>query len=198
MVVAHPHRTRRSPCPSLDWLATEHLDYSFATPPGVRWEGPNVKNMIRMIVVVLLAVPVFAADPPAVAVWRAAELETRNQALSKKVGPDHSSRETLADYGHHRLRFLYRDADGNPEQHDNIVDIVFVQSGEGTLVSGGTMVGRRQGSGPGEWLGTKLEGGDQRPIATGDVIHLPAKIPHSFLVPKGKHLTYVLVKFPAE
>jgi hypothetical protein len=24
-----------------------------------------------------------------------------------------------------------------------------------------------------------------------------AKIPHSFLVPKGKHITYVLVKFPA-
>lgn len=157
-----------------------------------------MKNMLRTMAIVLLAVPVFAADPPAVAVWRAAELEQRNQGLSKKVGPDHSSRETLADYGHHRVRFLYRDADGNPEQHDNIIDIVFVQSGEGTLVSGGTMMGRRQGSGPGEWLGTTLEGGDRRPIATGDVIHLPAKVPHSFLVPKGKHLTYVLVKFPAE
>lgn len=157
-----------------------------------------MRNILRAVALLWLVAPVFAADPPAVAVWRAAELEQRNQALSKKVGPDHSARETLADYGHHRFRFLYRDADGNPEQHDNIIDVVFIQSGEGTLVSGGTMVGRRAGSGAGEWLGTSLEGGDRRPLGPGDVIHLPAKVPHSFLVPKGKHLTYVLVKFPSE
>lgn len=157
-----------------------------------------MNTLLRVLAIALLTVPVFAADPPAVAVWRAAELEQRNQALSKRVGPDHSARETLADYGHHRLRFLYRDADGNPEQHDNIIDIVFVQSGEGTLVTGGTMVGRRQGSGPGEWLGTRLDGGERRTIGAGDVLHLPAKVPHSFLVEQGKHLTYVLVKFPAE
>jgi hypothetical protein len=29
-------------------------------------------------------------------------------------------------------------------------------------------------------------------------VHIPATIPHSFLVPKGKHITYVLVKFPSE
>ena len=28
--------------------------------------------------------------------------------------------ETLADYGDHRFRLLYRDADGVPEQHDAI------------------------------------------------------------------------------
>jgi hypothetical protein len=28
-------------------------------------------------------------------------------------------------------------------------------------------------------------------------MHIPSKIPHAFLVPPGKHLTYVLVKFPA-
>ena len=47
-----------------------------------------------------------------------------------------SSRETLADYGHHRFRLLYRDADGAPEQHDAIVDVVIVKSGEGTLQLG--------------------------------------------------------------
>lgn len=47
--------------------------------------------------------------------WSAAELKTRDEALSHKVGPDHSARETLADYGDHRFRLLYRDADGVPE-----------------------------------------------------------------------------------
>ena len=30
---------------------------------------------------------------------------------------------------------LYGDADGYPEQHDNVVDVVMVQSGEGPRVS---------------------------------------------------------------
>lgn len=129
--------------------------------------------------------------------WTGAELRSRDAALSKKVGPDHSSRETLADYGDHRYRLLYRDADGNPEQHDGIIDTVFVQSGEGVLQLGGTMVGKRAGGGPGEYLGTRLDGGERHPLTTGDVVHIPAGIPHAFLVPAGGHITYVLVKFPA-
>ena len=157
-----------------------------------------MKAFIRMLAAGLLVAPAFAADQPAFGLWKAAELKQRDEALSKHVGPDHSSRETLADYGHHRFRFLYRDADGNPEQHDNIVDVVFVESGEGTLVMGGTMIGKKAGGGAGEYIGTSLEGGERHPLGTGDVVHIPAKIPHSFLVPKGKHITYVLVKFPAE
>jgi hypothetical protein len=130
--------------------------------------------------------------------WTAAELRTRESALSKHVAADHSSRETLGDYGDHRFRLLYRDADGLPEQHDQIVDVVIVQSGEGTLQLGGTMIGKKGGSGPGEYLGTRLEGGERHPLVAGDIVHIPATIPHSFLVPAGKHITYVLVKFPAK
>ena len=145
----------------------------------------------------IVVVPVFAADPAGFALWRAAELKQRDEALSKKVGPDHSARETLADYGDHRFRLLYRDADGVPEQHDAIVDVVMVQSGEGTLLLGGRMLNPKASTGAGEYLGTGIEGGARHALAAGDVVHIPAKIPHSFLVPKGKHITYVLVKFPA-
>jgi hypothetical protein len=130
--------------------------------------------------------------------WTAGEIKTREAELAKHVAADHSSRETLADYGDHRFRLLYRDADGLPEQHDRIVDIVLVQSGEGTLQLGGTMVGKKAGSGAGEYVGTKLEGGERHPLVAGDIVHIPAAIPHSFLVPAGKHITYVLLKFPAE
>ena len=161
-----------------------------------------MKPIMRLLAAVVLTVPVFvpvrAADAPAFAQWKVAELRQREAALSKKVGPDHSARETLADYGSHRFRLLYRDADGFPEQHDNIVDVVMVQSGEGTLQLGGDMIGRRAGSGAGEFVGTRLEGGTRHPLGAGDVVHIPAGIPHGFLVPKGGHITYVLVKFPAK
>jgi hypothetical protein len=156
-----------------------------------------MKAAIRFLTAALLVVPVLAADPPGFGLWRAAELKQRDEALSGKVGADHSARETLADYGDHRFRLLYRDADGLPEQHDRIVDVVIVQSGEGTLLLGGTMINPKTTSGAGEYLGTGIEGGERHVLGAGDVVHIPARIPHSFLVPKGKHITYVLVKFPA-
>jgi hypothetical protein len=155
-----------------------------------------MRTAIRFFCAVLLIAPVLAADPPDFRLWKAAELKKRDAALSKKVGADHSSRETLADFGDHRVRHLYRDADGFPEQHDNIVDIVFVQSGEGTLQLGGTVIDKRATGAAGEFAGSRLDGGERHPLGAGDVIHIPAKIPHAFLVPKGKHITYVLIKFP--
>jgi quercetin dioxygenase-like cupin family protein len=157
-----------------------------------------MKTAIRLVAAVLFITPALDAQQVQFGLWSAAELAKRDAALSTRVGADHSARETLADYGHHRFRLLYRDADGAPEQHDTIVDVVIVQSGEGTLQLGGEMIGRRAGSGAGEYVGTRLEGGARHPLGAGDVIHIPAGIPHSFLVPKGKHLTYVLVKFPKE
>lgn len=156
-----------------------------------------MKIVLRLLAVVLLATPVFAADPPGFQLWRASELKTRDENLGKKYGPDHSSRETLGEYTDHRFRLIRRDADGFPEQHDNIVDVVIVESGSGTLQLGGKMLDPKSNS-PGEYLGSKLEGGEKHAIAAGDVMHIPAKIPHAFLVPQGGHITYILVKFPGK
>jgi mannose-6-phosphate isomerase-like protein (cupin superfamily) len=157
-----------------------------------------MKTAIRFLTAALLVVPVLAAEPPRFAMWKSAELKQRDEALSRKVGPDHSARETLADYGDHRFRLLYRDGDGFPEQHDNIVDVVIVQSGEGTLLLGGKMINPKAAGGAGESVGTGIDGGQRHPLGPGDVVHIPARIPHSFLVPQGNHITYVLVKFPAQ
>lgn len=135
-------------------------------------------------------------DPTGFALWSAAELSERNAALGQRIGADGSARETLRDYGNHRFRFIRRDSDGFPEQHDGIIDVVIVQSGRGELVLGGTLVDPESGS-SGEWRGSDLTGGERYPLGPGDVMHIPATVPHRFLVPDGEHFTYVLVKFPA-
>ena len=157
-----------------------------------------MRTVMRVLLVTLLAAPLFAAEMPGFALWKASELQQRDAALSKKVGPDHSARETLADYGDHRFRYIYRDADGFPEQHETIVDVVIAQSGECTLLLGGKMINSKASAGTGESTGTGIEGGERHPLAAGDIVQIPAKIPHSFLVPKGKHFTYVLLKIPAK
>ena len=130
------------------------------------------------------------------AIWKAEELARREAALSTRVAADRSSRETLADYGDHRFRLLYRDGDGNPEEHGAIIDVVYVQSGAGRLVLGGTMTGRRSTT-PDEFVGTGLEGGERHALGAGDIVHIPAGVPHRFLVPPGEHITYVLLKIPS-
>jgi hypothetical protein len=153
--------------------------------------------MMRLCLLLVLIAPSFAADESSFALWSRSAIAQREAALMKNLASDHSSRETLADYGDHRFRLLYRNANGFPEQHDKIVDVVMVHSGEGTLVLGGTMVGKKGSTATGEYLGTALTGGELHPLTVGDIVHIPAGIPHSFLVPAGKHITYVLLKFPA-
>ncbi len=151
---------------------------------------------LRLVVMVAVAiVPILQAGPPGFVMWSAAELAERDAALSTRVGPDHSARETLADYGNpsgaHRFRFIHRDADGVPEQHEHIEDVVFIKSGAGTLLVGGDMV-NRTGS-----RGTGIAGGRRYPVGAGDILHIPATTPHGYLVPDGGHITYVLVRVPA-
>jgi hypothetical protein len=73
-----------------------------------------------------------------------------------------------------------------------------VRSGEATLMLSGTMSGKKGNAETGEYIGTALTGGELHPLATGDVVHIPAGVPHGFLVPAGKHITCVLLKFPAK
>jgi hypothetical protein len=71
------------------------------------------------------------------------------------------------------------------------VDVIFVTSGEGTLVIGGTVVEPRT-TAPGEIRGKSITGGVSKKMAVGDVFHIPVKVPHQMLVPKS--LTFEVVK----
>ncbi|MGE0157765.1 MAG: cupin domain-containing protein [Gemmatimonadales bacterium] len=162
----------------------------------MRFSRSGVQTALA-VAFVSVCLPLAASAQDGVGVWRQDELARRDGALATTIGADGSSRETLADYGDHRFRFLRRASDGRPEQHDQIVDVVIVHSGRGTLLVGGRMVNPTGNAATGEYLGTAIEGGRRYDLGPGDVVHIPAGLPHSFLVPEGEHLTYVLVKFPA-
>ena len=134
-------------------------------------------------------------EPPGFGLWRADELEQRNATLATQIRTDGSARETLADYGvggnSHRIRFLRRDRNGWPELHEDIIDVVFVQSGRGMVHVGGEMVGESNVP------GSLINGGSLFPVAAGDVLHIPARTPHAYLAAQGGHITYVLVRVPA-
>ena len=81
--------------------------------------------------------------------------------------------------------------DAHPEIHDDIQDVVFIRSGQATLLVGGEMINRSGDGGDG------IEGAVRYPVAAGDLIHIPASTPHGYVVPEGGHVTYLLLRVPA-
>ena len=86
----------------------------------------------------------------------------------------------------------HRDAPGQVEVHDKETDVIYMIDGEATIVTGGTMVGGKN-TAPGQWRGTEIQGGETQHLTKGDVIVVPAGIPHWFKeVPKS--VNYFVVK----
>jgi mannose-6-phosphate isomerase-like protein (cupin superfamily) len=87
----------------------------------------------------------------------------------------------------------HRNAAGQVEMHEKETDILYITDGEATFVTGGTMVGGKM-SKAGQWLGSDITGGDTHHLTKGDVVTIPAGMPHWFKeVPKSVSYFVVIV-----
>jgi quercetin dioxygenase-like cupin family protein len=77
------------------------------------------------------------------------------------------------------VRGSHRDVPGEVEVHDKETDVIYVTDGEATFVTGGKMTGGKD-NGPGQHLGSGIQGGETRHLGKGDVIVVAAGIPHWF------------------
>ena len=73
----------------------------------------------------------------------------------------------------------HRAENGKPEWHEKQTDVFYIVDGEATFVTGGELVGSQTIS-PGQRIGTDIRGGESRHLSQGDVIVIPAGIPHWF------------------
>jgi quercetin dioxygenase-like cupin family protein len=86
----------------------------------------------------------------------------------------------------------HREVAGEVEVHDHEIDVIYFLEGEATFVTGGTMVGGRV-SAPGQHLGKNITGGQTHRLTKGDVVVVPAGVPHWFKEVKPQ-ATYYVVK----
>jgi quercetin dioxygenase-like cupin family protein len=77
------------------------------------------------------------------------------------------------------IQILKRTVPGQVEVHDKETDTFYVLDGEATFVTGGTMIGGKV-TAPNQQRGTDIRGGEVHHLAKGDVIAIPAGIPHWF------------------
>ena len=96
------------------------------------------------------------------------------------------TRSDLTVSGSHRAE------NGHVELHEKETDVFYVTEGEATFIAGGTIVGDKVTK-PGQHTGSDIKGGATYHLKQGDVMVIPAGMPHWYKeVPKS--VSYFVVK----
>jgi quercetin dioxygenase-like cupin family protein len=98
---------------------------------------------------------------------------------------------TLLESGNVRVMTATRTTGGEAEAHATDVDVFHVLEGTATFLVGGTITGAHDIR-PGETRGPALEGGTPYDLKPGDVIMIPAGVPHWFKAVTGRFRYYVV------
>ncbi|HEU5191581.1 MAG TPA: heme-binding protein [Methylomirabilota bacterium] len=98
----------------------------------------------------------------------------------------------LLEVDGYKIHASRREGPGQVEVHDWETDVVYVLEGSATVVTGGTVVDGKVTE-PGQVRGATIRGGETRRIGKGDVVVIPAGVPHWFKEVSGP-LTYFVVK----
>ena len=91
---------------------------------------------MKRLLPLLILIPIFAADPPGVVVWKAGDLKAEEKKLAGKMSDKHVASETLQTFGNHYTMLAHRDGDGEVEVHDKMADVFYIVSGEASLIVG--------------------------------------------------------------
>ena len=146
------------------------------------------------LVVAILAVVAFAGQSGAgVNVWRASDITAKGTALAQKLDAQKLANETIATDGNRTFLIAYREGSGVAEWHEKQADVMFISAGQLTMVYGGTIVEAKT-TAPGEMRGASIQGGTEARLGPGDVLHIPAKVPHQMILAPGAKVTYFVTK----
>jgi mannose-6-phosphate isomerase-like protein (cupin superfamily) len=107
-------------------------------------------------------------------------------ALYREIAAENISTTRLLEGGEYNVNIRH-DENVVPENyrmltHPDTIDVWVVQEGSGTLVTGGEMTDGRH------------SGGDERFITVGDLIFIPAGMPHG--LKETRSITFLNIRFP--
>jgi mannose-6-phosphate isomerase-like protein (cupin superfamily) len=153
---------------------------------------------VGAIALCAFASPVVLAQTPAPVVSREVQIipATRLSMLSDSLSPGALRSMPLGRFENLTNALTTRDTSGTTEIHDQQTDIFVAQKGRARLRYGGTATGQREVT-PGEWRGGTTTGGTERELNAGDVVVIPAGIPHQLLIRPGERFAYLAFKVNA-
>ncbi len=148
-------------------------------------------NRLRWVVILLAPLAAVAADD--YTHWTAKDFKDFRKTLAPKINEKKVASQQLADYGNHVAMVAHREGSGDAEQHATMVDLFVIEIGEAKLILGGTIVDAKTIS-LGERRGATIKGGKTEDLAVGDIVRIPAGMPHQLIVAPGKQVTYFTLK----
>lgn len=126
--------------------------------------------------------------------WTPAVLLERAAYLKKMaLYGDGSACETLRDYPQHAAMLSFKSRNGDAEMHEGCAFLFIILAGSATLLTGGTLM-RPWKVGAGVMHGDAIEGGMRQELKQGEIAHVPAGVPHQFLMAGEKSVAYFVVK----
>lgn len=142
---------------------------------------------------IALAAIVAQSQPGTVRVWKSTDIDSKGAALAKKLDAQKVASEVIATDGNRKFMVAHREGSGLAEVHDTEADIMMISKGQVTMVYGGTVVDGKTTT-PGETRGSGIKGGTEVKLGPGDVLHIPAKVPHQMKLDPGTQVTYFVTK----
>jgi mannose-6-phosphate isomerase-like protein (cupin superfamily) len=150
------------------------------------------------IALAIVTAPLVMSSPKADSdVWQTSDFQRLEGKLSHELDEEKSASETLGEYGNHHVEVAHREATGGAELHETQNDVFFILSGEASLIQGGVLVDPKLTE-PHEYEAKSIQGGTRTKLVTGDVVHIPFKVPHQLVLERGKQITYFVVKINAQ
>jgi quercetin dioxygenase-like cupin family protein len=113
------------------------------------------------------------------------------QIDNQKVAEMFTKGGMLLQTNNYKVMAGRRVAPGEVEIHEKDTDVFYVTEGSATFVTGGTAADQHTVS-PGEIRAPKIAGGEEHHLKKGDVIVIPAGVPHQFTAVEGTFLYFVV------
>jgi len=110
---------------------------------------------------------------------------------SSKVTAAFAKGQPLHEVTGYKVHASRREMPGLVEVHEHETDVVYVLDGTATLVTGGKLIEPKV-TAPGEIRAPRVEGGDTRQLAKGDVVVIPQGTPHWFKEASNPFLYFVV------
>ena len=156
----------------------------------------TAKQSIRATSVILLAIGMgqwaLAQQAASPDVYSPDGLMAMEKQLEQKANAGLAT-ETLKKYSTDYSMLAFRSKSGQAELHQKFADFYVVVAGSATLVSGGRMVNGAT-TAPGEVRGDSIQDGKETKLKKGDIVHIPANIPHQLLLANGDTFQYFIIK----
>ena len=150
-------------------------------------------KLIEILAIAVASIPCCAQGPKKADVFSGQAVTSQLSALMQAAKVPGSSGATLGDYTSHSIKLSVRTSSGGAEVHAHYDDVFFVTEGKATLVTGGDVIQPKMDS-DGETKGSGIENGRSEMISKGDVVHIPAGVPHQLRIAPGEVYSSIVVK----